>query len=268
MSTATERPATLQHSLTVDPEFRALIPPLSEEEAAGLGLLRRRGGSVPARGMVRMTNLGAILARIPDANDQCEPNYSITHHPDVQAAVRGSLVVEYPERYRQAFELVRCLKRLPALADAEPADWEEIARLWYDQAPAKSRIRDGPFEEALIDVVRARKSCKYGKGEGPMAAIVKRAEEAPEPLAAQRYEQPKLRLLVKLCAELQKEAGYGAPFFLGVRAAAAPESLDVNIGTASRWLELLQFHGVLRCVEKGTLRTRQATEWRYVPFAG
>ena len=208
--------------------------------------------------------LSAAIARIPDADDLDRPtDYSITQHPDLRAAVLGSLSVEYPERHRQAFELVYWLKGLPALADAQPADLEDIARFWYEQAPAKSRIRDGPFEEAFIDVARAWRNCKCGKSESLMTAIVKRAEEAPEPPAARRYEQRKLKLLVKLCAELQKEAGPDTPFFLGVRAGA--KFLEVDISTASRWLDLLQIHGALTCVEKGAMKTRRASCWLYRP---
>ena len=55
------------------------------------------------------------------------------------------------------------------------------------------------------------------KGEEPMAQMLAKAKDAPLPIEAQRYEQASLRLLVKLCRELQRAAGDG-PFFLSCAA--------------------------------------------------
>ena len=42
------------------------------------------------------------------------------------------------------------------------------------------------------------------------------------------------------------------------------ELFGVRRMTAWRWLQALQFYGVIQRVEKGTFRTRRATTWRLV----
>jgi hypothetical protein len=85
-----------------------------------------------------------------------------------------------------------------------------------------------------------------------MSVILERAQKAPLPRAAAKYEGASLRLLVCLCRELQRESGE-QPFFLSCRTAA--ELLpDCNHVKVSRWLALLRHDNVLHEVEKGDLR--------------
>jgi hypothetical protein len=73
-----------------------------------------------------------------------------------------------------------------------------------------------------------------------MSVILERAQKAPLPRAAAKYEGASLRLLVCLCRELQRESGE-QPFFLSCRTAAEllPDCNHVK---------------VLHEVEKGDLR--------------
>ena len=50
-----------------------------------------------------------------------------------------------------------------------------------------------------------------------MAQMLAKTKDADAPIEAQQYEQASLRLLVKLCRELQRAAGDG-PFFLSCAA--------------------------------------------------
>ena len=95
-----------------------------------------------------------------------------------------------------------------------------------------------------------------------MAQMLAKTKDADAPIEAQQYEQASLRLLVKLCRELQRAAGDG-PFFLSCRKAGS--LLDVPYTTASRWLFLLVTDDVLDVVFKGGPDTNKATRFRYLP---
>ena len=100
-----------------------------------------------------------------------------------------------------------------------------------------------------------------------MEPILERAKQNPLPLAAHNYESPKLRLLVALCRELQREAG-GEPFFLSCRAAAQFLDLGKDHPTAWKHLGRLIHDGIIEEVEHGTLAGRRASTYRYVATDG
>ena len=154
--------------------------------------------------------------------------------------------------------MVRTLKSEPAYADADPRKLEPIVRAWHKRA--LPTIRTKPFEETLIDFLKAWPKVKYPKGEGAMDVIFKDASASDVPSVALRYEQPALRQLVALCRELQRHAGDG-PFFLGCRTAG--RLLDVPYKRANRWLFLLREHGVLEEHEKGGQTGNQFRASRY-----
>jgi hypothetical protein len=85
------------------------------------------------------------------------------------------------------------------------------------------------------------------------------------PDVAQKYRSPGLRLLVSLCAELQRQAD-GRPFFLGCRSAGA--LLVVPYGRAAKWLRVLVTDGVLHLVSVGSRGTGKASEYLYAPTEG
>ena len=130
-------------------------------------------------------------------------------------AIHGSLRLGPGQRHRQVFDLARALKARPELADAAISDLKVYVRYWHRLA--KKVIRTKPFEETWIDFCNAWPRVKFAKGDEPMAQMLAKAKDAPLPIEAQRYEQASLRLLVKLCRELQRAAGDG-PFFLSCAA--------------------------------------------------
>jgi hypothetical protein len=177
----------------------------------------------------------------------------------VETAVRESLPLGVGRRNLMVFELARALKAIPALARTDPRDLETVVRDWHQRA--LPFIGTKPFEETWIDFLRAWPRVKYPKGTEPMAKVFAQALDAHPPAVAERYEQPRLRLLVSLCRELQRGAGDG-PFYLSVRTAAG--LLGVDISTASRWLFLLLQDGILDIVSRGDQRERKASRFRYI----
>ena len=189
---------------------------------------------------------------------------SLLHHDDQLDEIEHALLESLPEssgqRNRQVFELARALKAVPWLADATVDDLEPYVRRWHELGLAKGVIGTKPFEETWIDFSQAWPKVKFPKGEEPMAAIFRRAQEAELPHAAQKYEQEGVRLLLALCRELQRASGEN-PFFLGCRTAG--RLLGVDHTTAWRWLFLLQRRRDIEEVEKGSRSSRRASRWRY-----
>ena len=84
------------------------------------------------------------------------------------------------------------------------------------------------------------------------------AVKAPTPKCAERYEHPKIRLLVALCRELQRAAG-DAPFFLFPAFGAGSDLRGYQTGTyRNRFLFAAQ----------AEYRWRFAERWGAVGFAG
>jgi hypothetical protein len=119
---------------------------------------------------------------------------------------------------------------------------------------AMDKVKRSDADAWIIDRI------KYATGSGPLDSLLARAKAGPMPKEASGYEQPKLRLQVALCRELQREAGKGH-WFLGCRTAAA--LLGIDDTTAYRWLFLLEQDGLLERVETGSKAARKASEWRY-----
>lgn len=176
-----------------------------------------------------------------------------------ERAIRESLPSRVGRRNRMVFELARALKAIPVLAHADPRALEPLVREWHQRA--LPFIGTKPFEETWIDFLRAWPRVKYPKGTEPMAQAFARAVNMSPPAVAERYEQPKLKLLVSLCRELQGGAGEG-PFYLSVRTAAG--LVGVDISTASRWLFGLEQDRILEIVTRGNQRERKASRFRYI----
>jgi hypothetical protein len=179
---------------------------------------------------------------------------------EVEAIIRRTLPTGVGQRARKVFDLARELKSLPQLADADPADLLPVLREWHRLA--LPNIRTKAPEESEIDFIRAWDRVKHPVGTGPLASMLDQARRAPPPAAAMRYDQPEIRLLVGLVAELQRAAG-DRPFFLSCRSAA--DLLRVHNGTVCRWLQLLVRSRVLKLVSKGDRAQKKASEYRYLP---
>lgn len=177
-----------------------------------------------------------------------------------EQAIRGTLPSGPGQRHRHIFELARALKAIPALADSDAKALRGIVQQWHKLAlPA---ISTKPFDDTWFDFLEGWGRVKYAKGSEPMAKIFAKAVEAIAPAEAVQYEQPKLRLLVALCRELQREAGGGA-FFLSARTAA--RLLDIDHATAARWLRGLRHDGILQLIEQSNRTERLANSYRYLP---
>ncbi len=96
-----------------------------------------------------------------------------------------------------------------------------------------------------------------------MTAIVERAANSSTPKFAKKFgiDSDAALLLLRLCRELQRDAGE-RPFFLSARKAA--EVCNIDAMTAWRYLKGLAGFGVIEAVSVGSNKNRKASEWRYL----
>lgn len=164
----------------------------------------------------------------------------------IMKMIRSNLPTGPGQRNHCIFDLCRTLKADPAYCEADPLDLKFVIVEWHKQA--LKNIRTKPFEESLIDFIQGWNRVKHPKGTGPLDVILERAKSAEPPTEAMIFEQPKARLLVSVCRELQEDSG-DAPFFLGCRTAG--RLVGVDHVAAWRWLDLMQCAGLLTLVERG-----------------
>ena len=97
-----------------------------------------------------------------------------------------------------------------------------------------------------------------------MTTVLETARNADMPACALQYETEEVRLVVKLCRELQRRAG-NEPFFLSV---SSVNDLILKAGENRmrgwRILKGLVLDGILQEVEKGTASMRRASSFRYL----
>jgi hypothetical protein len=161
--------------------------------------------------------------------------------------------------YRKAlFRFARELKAIPELADAGPRQLSPLVERWFTHAQ-KILGAEHLLETVHIDFLRAWPKVRHPAGAGPIQELFARAQTRRVPLAGERYQNQKLRLLVSLCWELQEHAGEN-PWPLSCRQAG--ELLGVSHTVASNWLFLLVQDEVLELVSVGNQASGKASEYR------
>jgi Bifunctional DNA primase/polymerase, N-terminal len=182
---------------------------------------------------------------------------SVLSVTSVEDAIRISLPTHPGQRHRQVFKLARALKGIPELADVKIIELKPFVRRWHEAA--RPFISTQGFDETWSDFVNGWPNVKCALGESTMDQIIERLQMLRPPPEAAGYDTTEVKLLVGLCAELQRQAG-GKPFYLDARTAAS--RLNVEAMTAWRWLKMFKTDGLLAEVETG--RPGRATRWRWL----
>jgi hypothetical protein len=191
--------------------------------------------------------------------DSCETLVSSCVTP-LDEIIKNSLPKVNGERRECIFRLIRVLKSLPEYVNTDPASLEGIVREWHKQAlPA---IATKPFDDTFVDFVEGWKYCKFPIGTGPTYDLMRKAKDMDLSPELEQFDNPLVRQTGMICRELQEKAGDN-PFFLGCR--TLQRVLGANDPeTALRCLKRLKITGLLREVEKGSLKNGcKATTWRY-----
>jgi hypothetical protein len=200
-----------------------------------------------------LTGAGAAPESQP-ANKTSKPCHALQAQPcAVLAAIDATLPDGPGQRNRKLFALARRLKAL-RLA---PAALRDVVAEWHRRALSAIRTKD--FAETWADFQRAWLGVKVPHGTAAHAAY-EAALAAPLPPIDG---DPALGVLAAVCHNL---AGPGGQFFLGVNTVA--ELFGVPRTTAWRWLQSLQFFGVLRLATKGSKTGRRASEYQVIAPEG
>jgi hypothetical protein len=170
-------------------------------------------------------------------------------------AIEATLPDGPGKRNRKVFDLARRLKGIAGM-DTAPSMLKAIVVEWHRRALPV--ITTKAFAETWNDFQIAWKRVKQ-----PHRTKVQDAYQAARrALPASIDESVDLGVLAAMCRNLSPAAG-GRPFYLACR--TVQELFGVSRMTAWRWLQALQFYGVIEEVKKGTLNPRRATTWLAQP---
>ena len=142
-----------------------------------------------------------------------------------------------------------------------PPEMEALFDHWYAACPPEflSESRDTYFAEFCRISGYAQKPV----GDSNLDQAWKRACTEPYPPEA-RFVRDELKRLVALCARLQESVG-SESFFLSCRQIA--DLFQIEPMTGQRWMKELEGLRIIRCVKKGTVKERKASEYRYMDFS-
>lgn len=172
-------------------------------------------------------------------------------------AIRLTLPDGPGQRHRRVFMFARALKAMPEYATAPLPIIKPLVERWWKAA--LPFIKTQEFTETWSDFVAAWPRVKAPLGDGRLDTALNSAKLAPLPACAERYDCEGVRLLIKLCKELQSQVG-DEPFYLDCRNAGRVTGCEH--ATANRRLNMLIADEVLALIEKGT--TNHASRYRYL----
>jgi hypothetical protein len=175
--------------------------------------------------------------------------------PRVQQAIASTVPAGIGQRHTLLFEFLRRLAAIPELKEAPTAAIRALVAAWHKRAVKFVGTKD--WDATWSDAVSAWP--EIHTPHGTIEGFVQRARERPDPPCAAGYERPEVKLLIRLCGELQIHHGE-RPFFLDCRTAGKAVGIDHT--TAWKFLNMLCADGVLHRVLIGKRRT--ASEYRYL----
>lgn len=180
----------------------------------------------------------------------------------IDDAIRRTIPPTYGDRNGYVFKLCRALQAVPELKRIKPKRvrvLKPVVREWHRRGMANMLTKD--FGTTWADFAYAWPRVRVPEGDDVLRRALEAAEAAPPPAwAREDYTEPRMLLLASICRELQRIAE-GGVFFLSARTAG--RLVDVDQGTACRWLHAFVADGALEEVKKGD-KSGRATRWRYV----
>jgi hypothetical protein len=182
---------------------------------------------------------------------------SVSLSQRIEAAIGLSLPTKSGIRDDNVFLFARALKAIAELKDRAAADLREHVRDWHKRALPV--IGTKPFDATWAAFCHAWPRVEYPLGTSPLETIMEELTCKAPPPESGNYETPGIKMLVALCAELQRREG-AKPFHLDCRSAARSIGTDHN--TANKWLNMLAADNLLALVELG--RPGRASRWRWL----
>ena len=207
------------------------------------------------------SQLHSVIQRDGDTEIQRHIDTDDTDDKEV-VCVRGVLVqsvdhavqLALPSKVHQnndlLFKLARAVKALEKQSgNFTPAQLRDVFNRWYALATDYLRPEQS-HDEYMTDFMDKYATAKIPLGDGVIPQAWKLAQEKPlPPEAIENFQDPKIRLIVALCWELQHIAGQ-EPFFLSARTVQHLLKQESH-ATAARWLRSFCVLKILTEIEKG-----------------
>jgi len=183
--------------------------------------------------------------------------FSVLSVPSLDDAIRISQPEGAGQRYHCLFTFARALKAIPEYVDAALPALRPIVNQWFKAALPMIRTKE--FDHTWADFSKMWPKVRFPIGTGAMAEVVERAKAASLPKWAKRYDSEPVRMLVKVCKELQRRSK-NEPFFISSRAAG--DAIGTSKSNAATFVQMLVSDGVLTIAQKWT--ARRATRYRFI----
>jgi hypothetical protein len=185
----------------------------------------------------------------------------VTHPSDdpVEQAISVTLPTGKGQRNRAIFEFARRVKALPEYRDLSLLDLISLVQRWHERALPFIGTKD--LDTTLKDFAHAWEKISDPADGCFVEALFEEVRHAPPHSAAKQFADEGHRLLVGLCAALQRYNG-AKPFALSCRVAA--RLLGIDSVQANRMIQTLEALKVLRRTSTGKLSTRRASEFLFL----
>lgn len=252
-----QHPAGITYSWTIPPDDIPYLNPISAgffQNWQGAGFDEKAQPSSTQQRAEKDTSTShpyhfdPLILRTCDPENLCDT--------DLNVMVAANLPTAEGQNHAKLFALAKQIKAFENNRSAvlTTEDLERAFSAWYDESLSflrSGQSRDQYFFEFLEAYQDAR-------GDG-LANAWARALRATPPTCADRFEDPKAKLLITLLRELQNTAR-GDHFFLSCRTAGS--LLDINNRTAARILKALCALRIIELLQAGTMG--RASVYRYV----
>jgi len=184
-----------------------------------------------------------------DEKAQCYVNTAIKHTLPYKKGYRNFLI----------FLFCRWLKGCVEFEKCKAGQLKPLVRLWHEKA--LQTIGTKPFDETWADFCYGWTRVKYPKGNGISLKIaVQNAMKVQNHLAAEGiYEKPEVKLLVRICFELQA-LQKTEPIWLSESDGAL--IFNVTRPTIGKWLSMLEADGIIKKVAEHTALL--ATRYKFI----
>ena len=176
----------------------------------------------------------------------------------VNTAIKCTLPSKSGYRNFLIFQYCRWLKGHAEFEKLAAWQLKSLVRSWYERA--LSFIATQEFDVTWADFAYGWSRVRYPKGNGALKIATETALNAKDTIFAEEmYVKPEIRLLVRICFELQKLQGR-EPFWLSWNDGAW--ILGVSTPTAGKWLCMLEEDMVIQKIEEHT--HIKATRYKFI----
>jgi hypothetical protein len=173
-------------------------------------------------------------------------------------AIHATLPTGVGQRNRALFEFARRIKALPEYRETPLPYLVPLVQRWHETALPFIGTKD--LDTTLRDFANAWKKISDPSNGCFVEALFEKVKRSPPHPVAKHFPDEGHRLLVGLCAALQRYNG-DRPFALGCRTAA--RVLGVSHVQANRWIRTLEALEVLRRTSTGSRARREASRFLF-----